>query len=119
MATYLPASDRDLLRMSGVGDLKLEKYGTAFLREIQAYCIKNAVLSRMDLKTRSGERKPRTRRGANGKDTYRVSLDMFRDGRSISEIARERGFAVSTIENHLTRFISSGEVSLEQFVPLR
>jgi ATP-dependent DNA helicase RecQ len=118
MATYLPQNERELRRISGIGDLKLEKYGTAFLREITDYCRQNALTSRIDLKIRTRERKQRTRRNAAGKDTYRISLDMFRDGKPIPEIARERGLAVSTVENHLARFISTGEVSLDQFVSL-
>ncbi|MEQ1923891.1 MAG: helix-turn-helix domain-containing protein, partial [Pyrinomonadaceae bacterium] len=44
--------------------------------------------------------------------------DLYRDGRSIKEIAKERGLSPTTIENHLIRFISTGEISLEQFVSL-
>ena len=61
MATYLPQNDWELKRISGVGDLKLEKYGTAFLREIRSYCVKNALTSRIDLKKRTRERKQRTK----------------------------------------------------------
>jgi ATP-dependent DNA helicase RecQ len=43
---------------------------------------------------------------------------MFRDGKTVPDIARERELAVSTVENHLARFISTGEVSLDQFVSL-
>ena len=119
MATYLPHNEWELKRIAGVGDLKLEKYGTAFLREITTYCVKNGLLSRIDLKGRARERKQRTKRDASGKDTYHISLDMFRDGKAVGEIARERNLTVSTIENHLARFISTGEVSLDQFVPLK
>ena len=118
MATYLPQNDWEMRKISGVGDLKFDKYSADFLGVIRAYCKRNNLLSRIDLKSPKRERKQRTKRDVNGKDTYHVSLDMFRDGKPIPEIARERGLAVSTIENHLARFISTGEVSLEQFVSL-
>jgi len=118
MATYLPQNDWELKRISGVGDLKLDKYGSAFLREIISYCRTNKLLSRIDLKGHTRERKQRTKRNANGKDTYHISLDMFRDGKTVAEIAGERGLGLSTIEGHLARSIASGEVSLEQLVPL-
>ena len=118
MATYLPQNDWELRKISGVGDLKFDKYGADFLKEIKDYCLKNGEVSRIDLKSQKRERKQRTKRDATGKDTYRTSLDMFRDGKPIPEIARTRGLAVSTIENHLARFIATGEVSLEQFVSL-
>ena len=118
MATYLPQNDWELRKISGVGDLKFDKYGADFLKEIKDYCLKNGEVSRIDLKSQKRERKQRTKRDATGKDTYRTSLDMFRDGKPIPEIARTRGLAVSTIENHLARFIATDEVSLEQFVSL-
>ncbi len=44
-------------------------------------------------------------------------LQMFRDGDSPETIAAKRGLAVSTIEGHLSRFIPTGEVSLNEVVP--
>ncbi len=118
MATYLPQNDWEMRKISGVGDLKFDKYGADFLAAIKKYCLANSFVSRIDLKTQKRERKQRTKRDVHGKDTYRISLDMFRDGKPISEISKKRGLAVSTIENHLARYITTGEVSLEQFVSL-
>jgi ATP-dependent DNA helicase RecQ len=117
MATYLPQSDREIRKISGVGDLKFEKYGADFLQAIKDHSLKNGLVSKIDLKSPKRDRK-RTKRGANGKDTYRISLEMFRDGRSIAEIAKERGVQPSTIEGHLARFIATGEVRLDELVPL-
>ena len=117
MATYLPQSDFEMRKISGVGDLKMEKYGAAFLRHIKDYCSKNNLVSRIDLKTRKRATKQRTKRDAMGKDTYRISFEMFRDGRSIEDIARERGVQRSTIENHLARFVTTGEIQLHELVP--
>ena len=118
MATYLPQNDWEMRKISGVGDLKFDKYGADFLAEIKKYCLANSLVSRIDLKTQKRERKQRTKRDVHGKDTYHISLDMFRDGKSVFEIALERGRGVSTIENHLTRFVATGEVRLDQFVSL-
>lgn len=118
MATYLPQADWELRKISGVGDLKFDKYGADFLRSIKDYCQKNGLVSRIDLKSPKRERKQRTKRDAFGKDTYHISLDMFRDGRSMEEIAESRGLGLSTIEGHLARFVASGELRLDQIVPL-
>ncbi len=118
MAAYLPQSDWELRKISGVGDLKFEKYGADFLNEVRNYCRKNNLVSRIDLKSPKRERKPRTKRDGDGRDTYQKSLDLFRDGLSIPEIARERGFGVSTIEGHLARFIPDGKVRLDELVPV-
>ncbi len=118
MSAYLPQNDWEMRKISGVGDLKFDRYGADFLSEIRRYCLANSLTSRIDLKAAKRETRKRTKRDVLGKDTYHTSLDMFRDGRSIPEIAKERNLAVSTIENHLARFIATGEVGLDQFVSL-
>ncbi len=117
MATYLPQADWELRKISGVGDLKFEKYGADFLRVVKEYSVKNGLVSRIDLKSPKRERS-RTKRDANGKDTYRISLEMFRDGLAVPDIARERGVQPSTIEGHLARFVATGEIRLDELVPL-
>jgi ATP-dependent DNA helicase RecQ len=116
MATFLPQSEDEMRRISGIGDLKLQKYGADFLEVIVDYCETNNLTSRINLKTPKREPKKRTIRDSSGQTTYDVSLDMFKSGLSIPEIAESRGMAVSTIETHLVRFIQSGEVMLDDLV---
>ena len=116
MATYLPQTEEEMRRISGVGDLKLQKYGADFLEVVVDYCETNNLDSRIDLKTPKREAKSRTKRDSSGQTTYDVSLDMFKSGLSIAEIAESRGMAISTIETHLVRFIPSGEVMLDDLV---
>ena len=117
MATYLPHNNAEMRKISGVGELKLDKYGADFISEIRDYCEKNVLSSRIDLKSPKREPKKRTKRDASGKDTYHYSLEMFQDGMSVAEIAKSREMARSTIETHLVRFIPSGEIKLEDLVP--
>lgn len=117
MATYLPHNNAEMRKISGVGDLKLDKYGADFIAEIRDYCERNNLSSRIDLKSPKREPKKRTKRDARGKDTYQYSLEMFQDGMSIDQIAKSREMARSTIETHLVRFIPSGEINLEDLVP--
>ena len=49
-------------------------------------------------------------------ETMRISLQMFQDGKSVEEIAIDRGFAVNTIQGHLLSFIPTGEMQVENFV---
>lgn len=50
-------------------------------------------------------------------ESQRTSLALFKSGKSIEEIATERGLALSTIQGHLVSFIETGEVAIEEFVP--
>ncbi|HEX8733884.1 MAG TPA: helix-turn-helix domain-containing protein, partial [Pyrinomonadaceae bacterium] len=116
MAAYLPQNEYEMRKISGVGDLKWQKYGADFLREIKNYCERNNLESRIDLKSPKQVRKTRTKRDADGNDTFSITLDMFRSGMALEEIAEARGMAKGTIEMHLVKFIQSGEISLEDLV---
>ena len=117
MATYLPHDIDEIRQISGVGDVKLEKYGRDFVNEIRNYCKRNQLTSKIDLKSPKREQKQRPKRGREGDDTYTISLKTFKRVRSIAETAEIRGLAVSTIEGHLVRFIPTGEISLDELVP--
>ena len=55
---------------------------------------------------------PKPRKG----DSNRMSLDLFREGVSIEEIAIRRGLTVSTVEGHLASFVATGEVDIRKLV---
>lgn len=46
----------------------------------------------------------------------RESFQLFRDGKSIAEIAKLRNLAMSTVESHLAMFIRTGEIDLHELV---
>jgi ATP-dependent DNA helicase RecQ len=115
MATWLPLTDDDMRRMMGVGDVKMQKYGRDFLNEIRKYCERTGLESRTSLKASSRARKRRTRK-TDGRSTFEITLDMFREGKSVAEISRLRDLGTSTIEGHLTPFIPAGKVQLEELV---
>ncbi|MCC6187016.1 MAG: helix-turn-helix domain-containing protein [Chitinophagaceae bacterium] len=45
-----------------------------------------------------------------------ISSDMYKEGKTIEEIATVRSMATTTIEGHLASFISSGELAVTEFV---
>jgi hypothetical protein len=49
-------------------------------------------------------------------ESNRISLNLFQSGKSVKEIAEERGMALSTIEGHLISFIPTGEVNVDLFL---
>ena len=117
MATYLPQTSSDMLKISGVGDVKMDKYGLDFLKTVKEYCRENNLDSKMDLKNPKRETKKRTKRNSDGENTFTISLRMFRDGLSIRQIADERELSSNTIETHLVKFIPTGEIRLAEIVP--
>ncbi len=49
-------------------------------------------------------------------ETYRISLDMFKAGKSIADIAEERGLTIGTVESHLIKFIPTKEIDILDLV---
>lgn len=50
-------------------------------------------------------------------NTKEVSFNLFKQGKSIEDIAKERGFVVSTIQGHLTHYVELGEIDIHQLMP--
>ncbi|PWG79468.1 helix-turn-helix domain-containing protein [Pararcticibacter amylolyticus] len=111
LVTKLPRTMKELEKAKGIGKTKTQHYGPELLDIINTYCLKEGIGAPAEEGAFSTEepQKPKV-------NTRDVSLRLFREGRSVREIAAERGFAVSTIEGHLTDFIGTGDISIEQFV---
>jgi ATP-dependent DNA helicase RecQ len=107
LATYLPHNKDEFRRISGFGDVKIEKYGKHFWEVVAQYCQEHNLKSRIHLKTPKRERAPRHERD---NDTKRQTFEMFNLGHPITQIAEKRGLAVSTIENHLAYYVSNGKL---------
>lgn len=112
LATYLPLTKTDLARVSGFGNIKLEKYGDAFLDAIIDYCVENNLATRIKSKV---SKKPKTTKEKTT-DTKKASLQLFQLGRSVPEIAAERNLSPMTIETHLAHFIFTGELGVNEIV---
>jgi ATP-dependent DNA helicase RecQ len=116
LATYLPFTTEDLSKISGFGVFKIEKYGEAFLEQVQDYCNEQGLDTRIELKQPKRERKTKQPRERET-DTKKISLDLYQSGMSIADIAEQRALSVSTIETHLSYYISSGKLDIHNLVP--
>ena len=48
-----------------------------------------------------------------------ITLELFRSGLSVKEIAKERSLTTNTIESHLASYIPSGDVDILELIPLK
>lgn len=46
-------------------------------------------------------------------ETYLITLDLLKQGKSMNEIAEIRSFSITTVASHFSRFIEKGELSIE------
>jgi ATP-dependent DNA helicase RecQ len=114
MAREYPEGEREFARISGVGERKLREFGAAFLAEIAAHLATHArQIFADDSFVAAQAAKPRLN------DTMRATLQAFRAGKGVAEIAGHRGLTAGTILGHLAAAIEAGErVEWERLVPL-
>lgn len=115
MATYFPTSEEQMLKISGVGYSKFDKYGNSFLETIRPYVSENNITPKeipieTPKKKSSVESSPKV-------NTAEISYNLFKQGKSIKEIAEERGFVTTTIETHLLKYFENGEnIDLSKYI---
>lgn len=64
-------------------------------------------------KKSSKEKKAKVVKG----ESQLLSLQLFKSGKKIDEIAKERNLAISTIESHLAGFVLTGEIDILELMP--
>ena len=116
MARYLPHDKSELLQISGMGAARVEQYGKGFLEIILDYCAVYELPSLIHEKSHKNEKKKAAAPAKKKGETYRESFELYKQGKSIAEIAAIRHLATGTIESHLARFVESGEIALEDLV---
>ncbi|MCB0804890.1 MAG: helix-turn-helix domain-containing protein [Bacteroidales bacterium] len=109
ISNTLPGNSHQLLEVKGIGRKKLEQYGAEILEIVAAYCNENDLAATIAL--------PAVKTKKQG--TKEITLEMFREGKTIDQIAEERQFTISTIEGHIAHFIGTGELSIRQFMDER
>lgn len=122
LTRYLPQTLAEMRKISGFGDARIKQYGQDFLDLILAYSAENNLRSRIHEKSPKRERKETATGGLAKKpgkkrtDSFEETLRLFREGKPVTEIAKERNLAVGTIESHLTRFIWQGNIHINEIV---
>ncbi len=119
IATYLPLTKKDLLRITGFGKAKVDKYGDDIIDAVESFCSRNGIETNMAaLPTKEKKEKAqREKMAVTKKDTKTQSFNLYKEGKSIAEIAAERNLTVGSIEGHLIPYIISGEIDITDVVP--
>ena len=109
----MPVTLKQLKEISGFGKKKVEKYGEELLGIICNFLhVDQPEVSVSELPMEERSSKPKPVKG----QTQKLSLEMFKQGKTIEEIAKERTYAVTTIEGHLSTFIESGEIDILELI---
>ncbi|MGN6601634.1 MAG: helix-turn-helix domain-containing protein [Ginsengibacter sp.] len=116
IATYLPFSKMDLEKLSGFGKAKTEKYGDELIQIVVDYCQKNHLESNMKAKEEELENKRKAKSEPQVTPTNEISFNLFKEGKSIAEIAKERNLAVSTVQGHLAYYVAIKQINIDDLV---
>lgn len=95
-----PMTDEEFIMINGVGRKKMQDYGYQFIKEIIAFS--------------KEKRTPKKRKKGN---TYKETLELYREGLSVEEISKKRELAITTIYSHLAKLYTNGEnIDMSRFV---
>lgn len=108
ISSRYPVTSQQMLDISGVGELKLEKYGDVFLNVIREYVEKNKIhpdwYFRKNFSEESGRKNNKLR-------TFEITVSMLKNNMSIEEVSKKRELTVSTVLSHITKYLEQGEKS--------
>ncbi|MDB6031854.1 MAG: recQ 1 [Verrucomicrobiales bacterium] len=111
-----PQTLQELGRIQGLGEKKLQEFGTVLLEAVQAHLATRPRQFFADdsfAAPKSAAAKP----AFNG--TAVTTLQMFRAGKSVPQIAKARGLSTGTIYTHLAQAFATGkEKDLDAFLTL-
>ncbi|WP_116107702.1 HRDC domain-containing protein [Lewinella sp. IMCC34191] len=105
----LPSDRRGLLAVPGFGPRSFDQYGEEILAIVDAFVSEHTEELIRNSYAQQPARPPKA-------DTYALTLEAHRQGKSAREIAEARGLAVGTIHGHLARFVAEGKVLADQLL---
>lgn len=111
----LPTDLASLKKIKGIGKQKSSLFGLELLTLIRNYCQANHIaIAPLDLSEPEPEPEPEIIRKP---ETKALTFELYKAGKTIDEIAAERGFVRSTIEGHLAHFVGLGELNIFDLMP--
>lgn len=108
----IPMNNDALMRIKGIGESKIKKYGEELLTEIINYAEQNGIKEQKD------DIAADTSEGIEEKQkSHKVTFDLYKQGKSIEEIQKERQMTRITIEDHILRCAAEGmDINLDSFI---
>jgi len=113
----LPSTLAELKKIKGIGKQKLKAFGEEILEIIDLYCNEKNIKRDSISDEESAKITGAVDSGIGKKTgTREYSFELYKSGMSIEQIASERNLKTSTIEEHLSTFVASGELEISELV---
>jgi len=113
MVAFLPQNIDELAKISGFGKVKLDAYGNQFINVIQQYCELHKLSSLIHEKIPKKHRKEKTETKP---ETKSETFKLYKEGKTVNEIASLRNLTTQTIEGHLAHYVSRGDIKIDELV---
>jgi len=101
----LPTNKKALAAVKGFGAKRVRQFGDELLEIVLEYLMEKGLAI-------NTEEEPVEKK----QTTFEKSFELFSNGLSIQDIARERGLNVTTIESHLARYLQEGKIEIESLM---
>ena len=104
MAAHYPEDLEAFSQISGVGLVKLESYGSAFVEAIKEFLAQHPKQT-FDLSPLLDSKPIRERDASRPGESVFKTVQMFNDGLDVPSIAQKRDLTIQTIEQHLAKAV--------------
>ncbi len=112
IAQEKPVTMQALKEIEGMGIKRVRAYGAEILDIVLHFMGENPDTTDIGEMPEEPKKKPKKPKG----ETYLITKELFDRGLSVEAIAKERGFAVSTIYGHLAYWVEQGTIEASQIV---
>ncbi|WP_299118560.1 helix-turn-helix domain-containing protein [uncultured Tenacibaculum sp.] len=104
LCELLPMDKSQLIKVNGMGKIRVNKYGDEILEIINDYAKANNLKSQIEIVEIEKDKR-------NTKD---ITFDLYKEGLNTEEIAAKRGLVIGTIEGHLSHFVTQGDIEITE-----
>lgn len=109
IANELPSSMSELKKIHGVSSKKARSFGNKILEIIEDYLAENEIDRPLPSKIEITSKTKKVK-------TQYLTFELYKEGKSLKEIAQTRALTVGTVEGHLGYFIKSGELDIFELI---
>jgi ATP-dependent DNA helicase RecQ len=108
MAQNYPMSPQAMRRISGVGEVKYERYGLIFLQVIRAYCEPRGLTEKAPSEAAPARRPDPSLANYTVRPRYIEAAEAYNAGKPVAQLAQEYQVRPETILDHLAKYAQEG-----------
>jgi hypothetical protein len=122
IAVNLPDSLQALMKIKGIGKKLAEKYGEELVNLVSTYRKKNKIEEViLPAPSEAQPEEPKENEGPKDPKTPKIptrtlTLELFEQGETLSQIAGKRGVTLATVEKHLASCVEKGELAVDKML---